>query len=54
MDDIDIFMQSLDIERMIEYAREEGVEKTNLDHAKKMLAWCAYHQSTEAVRPSQK
>ena len=31
-----------DIERMIEYAREEGMEKgmekTNLDHAKKMLA----------------
>ena len=31
-----------DIERMIDYAREEGVEKgvekTNLDHAKKMLA----------------
>jgi conserved hypothetical protein (putative transposase or invertase) len=27
-----------DIERMIDYAREEGMEKVNLDHAKKMLA----------------
>ena len=27
-----------DIERMIDYAREEGMEKTNLDHARKMLA----------------